>query len=243
MSESSGSSQPSETTANLSDWSLDEGEGAWDVLGRSASDSVSPLQSVCPLQCVCLYSHNLCRMNSVRRSSRFNKPQLSTVTLTRAASGYGLELQGKSPPIIAQVCECLLHFPEALAYPNSLHSHCISLAPSSISTHCQSLPLPLLVGVAEGMRVRQGDRLLEVNGQCVRGLSHKEAGKLIAECPESVTLLVNSHQPIPVPQGNVVYSGWLSKKGGSGITPRNWRRRWFVVRDDCIAYYYTSPEV
>ena len=33
------------------------------------------------------------------------------------------------------------------------------------------------------------------------------------------------------------------KRGGSGVTPRNWRRRWFVIRDDCIAYYYSSPEV
>ena len=27
------------------------------------------------------------------------------------------------------------------------------------------------------------------------------------------------------------------------MTPRNWRRRWFIVRDDCIAYYYHSPDV
>lgn len=27
------------------------------------------------------------------------------------------------------------------------------------------------------------------------------------------------------------------------MTPRNWRRRWFVIRDDCIAYYYSSPDV
>lgn len=40
-----------------------------------------------------------------------------------------------------------------------------------------------------------------------------------------------------------MYSGWLLKKGGSGVTPRNWRRRWFVVRDDCIAYYYRSSSV
>jgi len=43
--------------------------------------------------------------------------------------------------------------------------------------------------------------------------------------------------------GQLVYSGWLLKKGGSGVTPRNWRRRWFVVRDDCIAYYYAAPSV
>ena len=35
----------------------------------------------------------------------FDRPILRTVTLTRTPTGYGLELQGNSPPIIAQVCE------------------------------------------------------------------------------------------------------------------------------------------
>lgn len=100
------------------------------------------------------------------------------------------------------------------------------------------------VGVAaEKSHVSEGDRLLEVNGRNVRGLSHREAGELIAECPKSVHLLLHTRKPRPVPCGNTVYSGWLGKKGGSGITPRNWRRRWFVLKDDCIAYYYNSPEV
>ena len=77
----------------------------------------------------------------------------------------------------------------------------------------------------------------------MRALSHHEAGQLIAECPESVRLLLHTRKPRPVPSGNTVHSGWLEKRGGSGITPRNWRRRWFVLRDDCIAYYYSDPEV
>jgi hypothetical protein len=81
-----------------------------------------------------------------------------------------------------------------------------------------------------------------VNGRNVRALSHHEAGQLIAECPESVRLLLHTRKPRPVPSGNTVHSGWLEKRGGSGITPRNWRRRWFVLRDDCIAYYYSDPE-
>ena len=59
--------------------SLDEGEAAWDALGR---------------------------MNSIRRSNRFDKPQLLTVELKRTADGFGLELEGRSPPLIHAVCEC-----------------------------------------------------------------------------------------------------------------------------------------
>ena len=86
----------------------------------------------------------------------------------------------------------------------------------------------------------EGDKLLEVNGKDVRELGHQEAGQLISECVESVTLLL---KPREIPCESVIYSGWLEKKGGSGLTPRNWRRRWFVLRDNCIAYYYSTPEV
>lgn len=106
-----------------------------------------------------------------------------------------------------------------------------------------TLSLSLAVGAAKETSICPGDRLLEVNGVCVRHLSHKEAGQVIGECPHRVTLLLHTRKPVPVPCGHVVYSGWLEKRGGTGITPRNWRRRWFILRDDCIAYYYSSPEV
>ena len=61
--------------------------------------------------------------------------------------------------------------------------------------------------------------------------------------PSSVILLLQRVRPAPIPSGKVVYNGWLTKRGGTGMTPRNWRRRWFVVRDDCIAYYYHTPDV
>ena len=34
--------------------------------------------------------------------------------------------------------------------------------------------------------------------------------------------------------------GWMNKLGGSGLTPKNWRRRWFVLKDRKLFYYKTS---
>ena len=61
--------------------SFDEGEAAWDALGR---------------------------MSSIRRSNRFDKPQLLTVELRRDHEGFGLELEGKAPPIIHAVSKLCL---------------------------------------------------------------------------------------------------------------------------------------
>ena len=62
--------------------SSDDGEARWDALGR---------------------------MSSIRRSSRFNKPHLITVKLKIGADGYGLKLEGRSPPTIVSVCELSVH--------------------------------------------------------------------------------------------------------------------------------------
>lgn len=64
---------------------------------------------------------------------------------------------------------------------------------------------PLTVGAASDKGIRPGDRLLEVNGESVRGLTHREAGQLIADCPDSVTLLLHTRKPIPVPKGGCGY--------------------------------------
>jgi hypothetical protein len=86
----SSTSSQSEEVGSFSDESVDEGESEWDVLGR---------------------------MNSLRRSSLFDKPHFTKVTLTRTPAGYGLELQGSSPAVISHVCDttptCLLN----LAFP------------------------------------------------------------------------------------------------------------------------------
>ena len=58
--------------------SLDEGEAAWDALGR---------------------------MSSIRRSTRFDKPQLITVEITRGENDFGVELEGERPPVLASICE------------------------------------------------------------------------------------------------------------------------------------------
>ena len=59
--------------------SLDEGEAAWDALGR---------------------------MSSIRRSNRFDKPQLVTIEMIKGEEGFGFELEGERPPVICGLCEC-----------------------------------------------------------------------------------------------------------------------------------------
>ena len=39
------------------------------------------------------------------------------------------------------------------------------------------------------------------------------------------------------------FEGWVCKLGGSGLTPKNWRRRWFVLKDGRIYYYKTSFDI
>ena len=43
--------------------------------------------------------------------------------------------------------------------------------------------------------------------------------------------------------GIVVNSGWLMMKGTLRFPPGGWQRRWVVLKDDCIAYYYSSCDV
>lgn len=43
--------------------------------------------------------------------------------------------------------------------------------------------------------------------------------------------------------GLVVNSGWMMMKGTSRFPLGTWQRRWVVLKDDCIAYYYASCDV
>ncbi|XP_064405032.1 connector enhancer of kinase suppressor of ras 2-like isoform X2 [Halichondria panicea] len=42
---------------------------------------------------------------------------------------------------------------------------------------------------------------------------------------------------------NTEQEGWMNKQGGSGLTPRNWRRRWFVLKESKLYYYKTSFDI
>ena len=128
-----------------------------------------------------------------------------------------------------------------------------------------SVQVIVSVGANVSRAAHVGDQVLEVNDCCVRSLSHLQAGQKIAQTDgDSIKLLLKTVPPssralgktqvlvvctkqmFQVPSfsvGEVVYSGWLAKRGGSGLMPKNWRRRWFVLKDDCIAYYYASPAV
>lgn len=75
---SSQSDSPDFEFESVTATSLDEGEAIWDALGR---------------------------MNSIRRSNRFDRPQLTTTTLVRGPDGFGLELEGTAPPIVQAICE------------------------------------------------------------------------------------------------------------------------------------------
>ncbi len=39
---------------------------------------------------------------------------------------------------------------------------------------------------------------------------------------------------------NADHEGWMNKLGGSGLIPKNWRRRWFVLNESKLYYYKTS---
>lgn len=83
-----------------------------------------------------------------------------------------------------------------------------------------------------------------MNGASVRESSHQETGRLIAkDGAMGVILLVRTVKPTITPSGKIVYADWLYKKGESGFVGRTWKKRWFVVRDDCVAYYYPSSDV
>ena len=94
---------------------------------------------------------------------------------------------------------------------NSTHAH----LPSHVSLHTRLPPhthSPFThvylhthsVGDAKTSGIRVGDKLLEVNGVSVRGLEHREAGKMMSEGPRVATLLIHTIKPAPTPNGESV---------------------------------------
>ena len=69
--------------------------------------------------------------------------------------------------------------------------------------------------------------------------------ELISEINETqdIITLDNVPEELKVPCNtirNPDCTGWLTKLGGSGLTPRNWRKRWFVLKGEDLYYYKSS---
>eukprot|EP00118_Oscarella_pearsei_P004733 m.20684 g.20684 ORF g.20684 m.20684 type:complete len:956 (+) comp28062_c0_seq2:96-2963(+) len=78
---------------------------------------------------------------------------------------------------------------------------------------------------------------VEVQGKKVKEVTiSSPAEKTFPEAP-------SGEVPTDVPCMNIKdpdCEGWLYKIGGTGITPRNWRHRWFVMKGPTLYYYKTS---
>ena len=69
--------------------------------------------------------------------------------------------------------------------------------------------------------------------------------ELVSEINDTFDLLnfENVPEELKVPCSSIRNpdcSGWLTKKGGSGMTPKNWRRRWCVLKGNNMYYYKSS---
>ena len=69
--------------------------------------------------------------------------------------------------------------------------------------------------------------------------------ELISEINDTVDTITFENVPeeLKVPCNtirNPDCTGWLTKLGGSGLTPRNWRKRWFVLKGEDLYYYKSS---
>ncbi|KAI6653785.1 hypothetical protein LOD99_3289 [Oopsacas minuta] len=69
--------------------------------------------------------------------------------------------------------------------------------------------------------------------------------ELISEINETLDTILFENVPeeLKIPCStirNPDCAGWLTKQGGSGLTPKNWRKRWFVLKGDNLYYYKSS---
>jgi len=121
--------------------------------------------------------------------------------------------------------------------------------------HPSSSPLPprdrSVSPVEEGLSLEKGKaifsdpREVAVDGQIIKqvtvssgtetGLNKEEALKGKKANP---ALMVPCFQ-----LKNADHEGWMNKLGGSGLTPKNWRRRWFVLQGKKLYYYKTSFDI
>ena len=169
-------------------------------------------------------------MNSIRRSNRFDKRQLVTVVLRNGGkAGCGVTLEGKEPPIIASLSKKYMLYTYKHVHTYT-HAHTVRKATKpltfvsanvDIERYCYFLDYAVVTspnvlffvctgGEALTSGLREGDKLLEVNGASVRELSNEQVSVMLREAPEVVTIVVHSIKPPVTPQGTLLYISFLS---------------------------------
>jgi len=64
--------------------------------------------------------------------------------------------------------------------------------------------------------------------------------------PPAPSIIFPGHSAVEDPQINpaaVAFSGYLWKQGGAKGGRKNWKRRFFVLKEQCMYYYVSKPEL
>ncbi|XP_071942570.1 uncharacterized protein [Antedon mediterranea] len=102
-------------------------------------------------------------------------------------------------------------------------------------------------GAAEEAGIKVGDVILSINGNDVSRAPHSEVVKLASSQNEKDELMLvvgtNVCNSLNVASDQAVMSGYMYKRGDSGIM-QSWKRRWFVLKqDNCLYYYKTQQDI
>uniref|UniRef100_A0A8C6SDH0 PDZ and pleckstrin homology domains 1 n=1 Tax=Neogobius melanostomus TaxID=47308 RepID=A0A8C6SDH0_9GOBI len=82
-----------------------------------------------------------------------------------------------------------------------------------------------------------GDYVLAVNGTDVTSIPHSEAADLARQGPDVLTLTIGSDIARGPNTPRPGCRGYLHKRTQSGLI-KGWRKRWFVLTNDCCLHYY-----
>ncbi|XP_033127668.1 uncharacterized protein LOC117125310 isoform X2 [Anneissia japonica] len=102
-------------------------------------------------------------------------------------------------------------------------------------------------GAAEEAGIKVGDVILSLNGHDVSNAAHSDVVKHASSTNENdhLTLVVGTNvcNSLNLRSDQSVMSGYMYKRGGSGLL-QTWKKRWFVLKhDNCLYYYKTSKDV
>ena len=142
----------------------------------------------------------------------------------------------------------------ATAFPYSHSVESFSKVKPSSSLHNGFLDSPLLdkksaasLSSSDLLKSENRGQSPNLQGKFVhRVASNGEVeAELISEISDTIDPVNLEHIPqeLKVPYTSIrnpECTGWLTKQGGSGLTPKNWRKRWFALKGDNLYYYKSS---